>query len=138
MNFFWRMLMRSTLIIAAAASAAIAIGAGAAEAKSSAGGECFLSNDWKGWTITAGGDALLLRINLHDIYRVDLTPGSHARRNPGEFLVNRVRGSSWICSSLDLDLTISDDLGFRRPLIATGLRKLTPQEVAAIPRKELP
>jgi hypothetical protein len=52
--------------------------------------------------------------------------------------VSRIRGSNWICSPLDLDLTLSDHLGFREPLIARSLRKLTPEEVAAIPRKDLP
>jgi hypothetical protein len=111
----------------------------AAAAKAAVGKEsCFVSSSWKGWSPAAGGDALYLRVNINDIYRVELTPGSHARRGAGDFLVNQLRGSAWICSPLDLDLAISDDMGFHRPLIATGLRKLTAAEVAVIPRKELP
>lgn len=104
----------------------------------SPGNSCFTSVNWDAWSATADGDALYLRVGLHDIYRVDLTPGSHVRKEPDYFLVNRLRGSSWICSPLDLDLTLSDHQGFQRPLIARSLRKLTPAEVAAIPRKELP
>jgi hypothetical protein len=33
---------------------------------------------------------------------------------------------------------VSDHQGFRQPMIARSLRKLTPAEVAAIPRKDLP
>jgi hypothetical protein len=99
---------------------------------------CFASNTWNGWTAAPGGDALYLRVGLRDIYRVELTPGSKARKYPDQFLVNKVRGSNWICSALDLDLAISDSNGFRQPLIAQSLRKLTPAEVAAIPKKELP
>jgi hypothetical protein len=69
---------------------------------------------------------------------VDLTPGSHVRKYPDYFLINRLRGSNWICGPLDLDLSVSDHQGFRQPLIARSLRKLTPAEVAAIPRKDLP
>jgi hypothetical protein len=69
---------------------------------------------------------------------VDLTPGTHARKYGDRFLINQVRGSNWICSPLDLDLTLSDRQGFREPLIARSLRKLTPAEIAAIPRKDLP
>jgi hypothetical protein len=99
---------------------------------------CFLSNSWQGWSAPGDGDVLYLRVNTRDIYRVDLTPGSHARKGGDNFIVNRVRGSNWICSALDLDLTLSDHQGFRSPLIARSLRKLTPAEIAAIPRKDLP
>ena len=81
---------------------------------------------------------LYLRVGPRDIYRVDLTPGSHVQKFGDRFLVNRVRGSDWICSPLDLELTLSDHNGYREPLIARSLRKLTAAEVAAIPRKDLP
>jgi hypothetical protein len=93
---------------------------------------------WQNWTASKSGDVLYLRVHINDIYRVDLSPGSRAYKSPGYFLVNEVRGSGWICSALDLDLTLASDYGYRKPLIAVSMRKLTPQEVAAIPRKELP
>jgi hypothetical protein len=99
---------------------------------------CFLSNSWKGWSAPGDGDVLYLRVGLRDIYRVDLTPGTRVRKDADNFLVSQVRGSNWICSPLDLDLQLSDHHGFRQPLIARALRKLTPAEVAAIPRKDLP
>jgi len=129
-----------------AALAAVAFAwllAGPAFATTPASGEapgkaCFASNNWDGWTAPGAGDALLLRVGLKNIYRVELTPGSRVRKSSDTFLVNQVRGSNWICSPLDLQLTLSDSQGFRRPLIARSLRKLTPEEVAAIPRKDLP
>jgi hypothetical protein len=99
---------------------------------------CFASNTWEGWSAPGDGDALYLRVRMHDIYRVELTPGTRVRKDGFNFLVNRVRGSNWICSPLDLDLTLSDQHGFREPLIVRSLRKLTPAEVAAIPRKDRP
>jgi len=102
------------------------------------GHSCFTSRDWTGWSASADGDALYLRVGLRDIYRVELTPGAHVRKFADEFLVTHVHGSDWICSALDLDMMISDHQGFRQPLIARSMRKLTPAEVAAIPRKELP
>jgi hypothetical protein len=99
---------------------------------------CFASHTWEGWSAPGDGDTLYLRVGIHDIYRVELTPGTHVRKDSNQFLVSRVRGSNWICSALDLDLTLSDTQGFREPIIARSLRKLTPAEVAAIPRKDLP
>jgi hypothetical protein len=100
---------------------------------------CFpAGSSWKSWSAAEGGDVLYLRVFINDIYRVDLTPGSHAYKSPGYFLVNEVRGSGWICRAIDLDLTLASDYGFRKPLIAVAMRKLTPAEVAAIPRKDLP
>jgi hypothetical protein len=93
---------------------------------------------WQNWSAAPGGDVLYLRVYINDIYRVDLTPGSHVYKSPGYFLVNEVRGSGWLCSAIDLDLTLASDYGFRKPLIATSMRKLTPAEVAAIPKKDLP
>ena len=134
------MALRLNLLLATIGTAVLAAAsatAGPAESPK-ADKNCFLSNRWEGWSAPGDGDVLYLRVGLNDIYRVDLTPGSHVRKEPDRFLVNRVRGSSWICSALDLDLTMSDQNGFREPLIARSLRKLTPAEVAAIPRKDLP
>ena len=135
------MALRLNLLLAtigAAAFAATAAAASPAESPKDPGKSCFLSNSWQGWSAPGDGETLYLRVGLHDIYRVDLTPGTHVHKMGDRFLVNRVRGSNWICSPLDLDLTLSDRTGFREPLIARSLRKLTPAEVAAIPRKDLP
>ena len=123
------------LAIVAAALAGSAAGAAPEEKSHTA---CFLSSAWEGWSAPGDGDVLYLSVRMHDIYRVDLTPGTHVRKGGDRFLINRVRGSDWICSALDLDLTLSDHQGFREPLIARSIRKLTPEEVAAIPRKDLP
>jgi hypothetical protein len=49
-----------------------------------------------------------------------------------------VEGSSSICGPLDLQLALSDGHGFYMPLIASSLVKLTPEQIAALPRKDLP
>lgn len=125
-------------VLAAASLAAAGATAAAAAPERTPDRACFASNSWQGWSAPGDGDALYLRIGIHDIYRVELTPGTHVHKYGDRFLVNQVRGSNWICSPLDLDLTLSDHQGFREPLIARSLRKLTPAEVAAIPRKDLP
>lgn len=110
----------------------------ASSAAPAAGRDCFNIVNWRGWSAPRDGGALYLRMQGDDVFRVELSPGVRIRRNAGEFLVSQVRGSRWICSALDLDLAIADNNGFSRPLIATGLRKLTPEEVAAIPPEDMP
>ena len=100
--------------------------------------DCFISGQWTDWSAPGNGDVLLLRVNTHDIYRVQLSEGSHVYRAPDRFLINEIRGSNWICSALDLDLSVADHTGFRQGLIARHLRKLTPDEIAHIPAKDLP
>ena len=131
-----RALIPSALVAALLAAAGATAATAAPDRK--ANEACFLSNSWRGWTAPGDGDFLYLRINLNDVYKVELTPGTRVRKGADNFLVSEIRGSNWICSPLDLDLTLSDHHGFRQPLIARSLRKLTPAEVAAIPRKDLP
>ena len=131
------MSLRPSLILAAAAAAALAAtGVQASPEKSR--DTCFLSRDWQSWTAPGNGDAIIVRVNLHDYYEIGLTPGSHVRKDPDRFLINKVRGSDWICGPLDLDLQLSDHVGFRQPLIAKTLRKMTPAEVAALAPKDRP
>ncbi len=129
---------RPTRIALILAAAAAAFTAASAAPRDKSHNTCFASNTWEGWSAPGDGDLLYLRVGMHDIYRVDLTPGTHVHKGPDQVLINRVRGSNWICSALDLDLTLSDHHGFRKGLIARSLRKLTPEEATAIPRKDLP
>ena len=117
-----------------------AVGATAAQAAPAVPTEraCFASNNWEGWSAPGDGDALYLKVGMRDVYRVELTPGTHVHKHSDYFLINRVRGSNWICSALDLDLSLADHQGFQQPLIARTLRKLTPEEVTAIPKKDRP
>ncbi len=131
--------MKRHCIMLSAALALTFVATAALATSSEAHRNCFPAGAaWQSWSAAGNGDVLYLRVNVNDIYRVDLTPGSHVHKYPGYFLVNKVRGSSWICSAIDLDLTLASDYGFREPLFAVSMRKLNPAEVAAIPRRDLP
>ena len=125
-------------LLCAAVLALILPATASAASEQASARDCFVSSSWRGWSAPRDADALYLRVRGNDVYRVELTPGAHVHRYGGDFLVNQVRGSSWICSALDLDLALMDYNGFSRPLITTNLRKLTPEEVAAIPREDRP
>lgn len=126
------------LLAAAILSLTAATAAYAAPESDMAQRDCFASSTWQGWSAADDGDTLYLRVRQNMIYRVELTPGSRARDVPGRFLINRVRGSNWICSALDLDLALADTVGFERPLIAQSLRRLSAEEAAALAPEDRP
>ena len=110
----------------------------AATAPASTSSNCFLSTDWAGWK-SPSPNVIYLRVRVNTVYRLDLATASNDLDEPFVHLVNKVRGSDWICSPLDLDLQLVDDHGaFREPLIVKSLTRLTPAEAQAIPPKFRP
>jgi hypothetical protein len=132
--------MKAHLLIAAAAASlgltGVAHAATAPADAKNATRNCFLSRDWQDWR-GATPDKIYFRINIHDIYQVDLSGGSNMVTDPSNHLISHQRGSSWICGPLDLDLKISDG-HIIEPLFVKALTKLTPEQVALIPKKDLP
>jgi len=121
-------------LVALDGSAAVAASPAApAEHKQS----CFFISQWEGWK-SPSPDVLYLGVNMHDVYKVQLSYGSTELSWPDAHLVSISRGGDTVCTALDLDLSISDGHGFRQPLMATAITKLTPEEVAAIPKKFRP
>lgn len=127
--------LRDGLIASAIVFTAIAPTAGMAAPNR--GDDCFFITQWQGWK-SPSPNVIYLGVNQHDVYRVDLSAGSTMLDAPDVHLVSVVRGSDSICSALDLQLAVADTNGFREPLIARTLVKLTPEEIAAIPRKYRP
>jgi len=133
------MSIRSKLACGALTLAALGLAALPAAARpDKASSPCFFITEWQGWKAD-GPDTIYLRVNLRDIYRADLSAGSQELTWPGNYhLISRVEGSSSICTALDLQLAVSDGHGYYQPLIVRSLVKLTPEQVAALPRKDLP
>ena len=100
---------------------------------------CFFVSQWKTWS-ALDDNTILLRMNNDAIYQVR----RHRRGQPAEVRLapsccRRSHGNS-VCSHLDLQLSAADSSirSFRAPLIAKSLVKLTAEQVAAIPKKDLP
>ncbi len=137
---------RHSALLGIAVGAALLGSAGAAMADAPTDRtQCFFITQWQGWK-SPSPNVLYLGVNMHDVYRVDLSAGSRMLRDPGVHLVSRSQGSTSVCSAIDLDLEVADDMGgggrfgggMREPLIASKLTKLTPEEVAAIPKQFRP
>ncbi|NQE61880.1 DUF6491 family protein [Caulobacter sp. RHG1] len=99
--------------------------------------QCFYLSDWRGWT-APDKNTLYLKVRGRDVYRVDLAYGSNQLTWPGNHLVSVVRGTDSVCSPLDLDLRVSDGMGFAMPIRAKTITKLTPEQIKAIPKKYQP
>jgi hypothetical protein len=101
---------------------------------------CFFLSDWEGWS-APDKDTLYIKVRRREVYRVDLAHGSNMLTAPSVYLVNVVRGTDQICHPLDLDLRVSDGFGHVGggiPLMAKTITRLTPEQVAALPKKHRP
>lgn len=134
------MVKLTTIALAGLASALLAAPAMAAEtpdAPKKAERQCFQLSDWRGWS-APDKNILYMKVRNRDVYRVDLSWGSNQLTWPGNFLISNVRGVDTVCRPLDLDLRVADGSGFAMPIRAKAITKLTPEEIAALPKKHQP
>ena len=98
--------------------------------------QCFYSSNMSSFK-DAGDQAVYVRVGLKDLYRLDLFGTCHDLRWAQTIGVES-RGSSWICSGVtDAVLIVPSTLGPERCPV-TGVTKLTPSEIEALPRKDRP
>lgn len=127
----------STLILAALAAAAIGAAAQAAPVTNAAGkSDCFYSRNIRGFTAVDRETINLQVGGRNDIVQLKLfAPSTELKWANGVALVSH--GGSFICSSLDATLVVPGVGGPER-FPVTSIRRLTPQEVAALPKKQRP
>ena len=136
-------------IIALAAASTAAVGATAFAAKESplgpppaAGtglptGQCIRSSEIRNHTI-ADGRTMLIDVNGRATYRITVDGaclGGAVSSDP--IITRQPPGSSIICKPIDMDLGISKG-GFESRCIVRSIVKMSPEEVAALPRKLKP
>jgi len=99
---------------------------------------CFFINQWQGWK-SPNPHTLYLGVNFHEVYEVQLSGDSDLLSDPDAHLVSITHGPDSVCAAIDLQLAVAEPFGgMREPLIAKSLVKLTPEQIAAIPKKYLP
>jgi hypothetical protein len=124
--------------LAALAGALATAGAGSALAQDNAEGggrSCFYARDISSWA-PQDDVTVNLRVGVNRYYQLKLL-GPCNNINWDEAIGIEHRGSSWICSGLDAVVITRGKVGPNR-CPATSVRKLTPDEVAALPRKAKP
>lgn len=100
---------------------------------------CFRTNEIRSHKLAA--DAIYLRVRMNDVYRLETTgncKSGHFDTDP--LVIDPAPPTGMVCQSLDLSLKIGrpGDLSMPTPCIVRGMRKLSPEEVAAIPPKLRP
>ena len=131
-------MQQTILAILAAASLASGVAWGA-EAKKTDANQCFRSESYQGFR-SINDHAFNMRANVNDYYRIELDGACPALTYPDAMLITQVRGSDMICGPLDWDLRVreSGPGGVATGCIVKSQRKLTPEEVAAMPPKGKP
>jgi hypothetical protein len=130
-------LLTTALLAVTAPAYAASAPAGGKDAPAKPARTCFALSDWDNWS-APDRDTLYLKVRNRDVYQVDLHRGTSMLTSPGVHLVSIVRGVDTVCGPLDLDLRVSDGFGMAMPIMAKSITKLTPEQIAAIPKKDRP
>ncbi len=121
---------------------AIAMAASAPLTKASAqdrARQCFRASDWQG-TTSGGPRDLYVRIGMKDVWHVGLAQDCHGATYPGPVqVIANITGNNEICAAADLQISVAPQ-GFSNSTscIVGSLQKLTPAQIASLPRKALP
>lgn len=97
--------------------------------------QCFWTNSVSGYT-AVDDQTVNLRVGVKDVYQLELF-GRCPDVNWTQHIVIRSRGSSMICSGLNAELITPTPIGPQTCQVKT-VRKLTPEDVAALPAKQKP
>jgi len=126
--------------LAAGVVAALAMlgAASAAPAADTNGRRCFTVNDWHGWS-SPSPDVLYLAVNFRDVYKAVLARPVEGLNLVDTVVISDETGLRSVCDAVDLHLTMTHRRGgSRQGLIVRSLTRLTPEEIAAIPKKDRP
>jgi len=112
----------------------------ARSAKSVETGQCFYLNQIQGQAVL-DDRTVLFRVNVKDVYRLDFAQQCPGLRYPQpKLIITPFGGIGLVCHAIDLDVKVGDQGpgGFATACITKSLRRLTPEEVSAIPKAKLP
>ena len=100
--------------------------------------QCFYTHDWDGWKATPDSKTIFIRVGVNRIWRLDLASPCPELQAPNAHLITDQRGSSSICSAVDLNLKVADASGFPQGCIVSHIAPLTHEEASELPRSLRP
>jgi hypothetical protein len=98
--------------------------------------QCFYARNINNYT-TAGGRLVYIRVGVADVYRLDLMTDCPELGFRQDLQFTRADPGASICSAIDLTIRFREP-GARRICPVAEMRKLTPEEVAAMPKRDRP
>ncbi len=103
-------------------------------------GGCFYINQLQG-DRALNDRSVIFRANVSDFYRLDFANRCFALTYPQpKLILTPFGGIGLVCRALDLDVKVGEQgpYSIPEPCIPSALHKMTPAEVAAVPKKDLP
>ena len=136
--------MRTRTPIGLAAAMALALTAGAASlpvttaAAPSTPSACFWGHNVDNFAAGSDEKTVNLRVGVRDVYQLSLFAPC-IDIDWAHHIALRSRGSDWICegNNVDAEILSPSAIGHQRCLV-TSVRKLSPAEIAALPKSERP
>jgi hypothetical protein len=119
-------------------TAGLAVAAAACPSLAADKGSCFRMSQMQGHTVVDGSTLYVGISGSRDVYRITTAGNCLAAKTSSDPLITRsVGGSDLVCKPIDLDLAVGG-MGGPSHCIVNGIQKLTPAEVAALPKKLKP
>ncbi len=120
---------------AAAAAAVLAVALPASVGLAQPGGEsCFRLSHLNNSTMAEDNHVMYIRVYGNQYYRMDF-PNSCNHSGNEPLILRSVDSSELVCHAIDVNVSVR---GTHEGCIPTSLRRLTPDEVSAIPPRDRP
>lgn len=130
--------LRKTVLIAVAAASAFGTSA-MAQPSTKPAPQCFYSQDWDGaWKAAPDSKSIYIHVGVNKTYRIGFAHACSQLQSPTTRLITHVPGGSTICSSADLDLSVSDGDSPAAGCIVSDVTPLSPAEAASLPKNLKP
>ena len=101
-------------------------------------GSCFYTRDIRGHTI-GGPHTIYLNVNDRQVFRVEAGNNCAAGAVSSDPLVIRnIPAGLSVCKPIDFDVSVHMGEGFNNRCIVTSITPMSPEEVAALPKKLKP
>jgi hypothetical protein len=133
-----RVLSVVVLAVTLGASAGAASAGDMAASTSAAKPSCFYIRDVESWKTTPDTKTLYVGVRGSGVFRLGLRNRCSMLRAPDAYLVTTSIGSDYVCRPIDWQLKVAQRPVGAMACIVNDIAQLTPDEVAALPRKSRP
>ena len=124
-------------VVPAAAVAALALSAATAVAQpGSSGAQCFARQNIEGFQ-APDDHTVYLRVGVNQIYRLDLMVPCAGLSFRNDIGLWSTAGDPWICSPIEATVAYHEG-GIPTRCPVSAIHRLTPAEVAALPKRDRP